>query len=231
MVDSKPVARAEGEGCRSHRGSGTTRPVWNDAGVPGDRERLTTTGYVVLGIIALRGPSTSYDIKRAIGRSVGYFWPFPHAQLYREPRRLAELGYLSQSQEDDGRRRITYSISPEGLEAIQAWLRTPTDEVFQLRNLAEIKLFFSELSGFDNVLHLAEGQVEAHERRLAEYSEMFSAAQDSPRSLRFMPLALGIELERAALAFWRDLHQVLEDVGEDQMVEALRSHLKDKLPG
>jgi hypothetical protein len=60
---------------------------------------------------------------------------------------------------------------------------------------------------------------------------MFSAAQDSPRSLRFMPLALGIELERAALAFWRDLHQVLEDVGEDQMVEALRSHLKDKLPG
>ena len=56
--------------------------------------RLTTTSYVVLGMIAMRGPSTSYDLKRAVGHSVGYFWPFPHAQLYSEPKRLVELGLL-----------------------------------------------------------------------------------------------------------------------------------------
>ena len=44
--------------------------------------------------IAMRGPSTSYDLKRAIGHSVGYFWHFPHAQLYSEPKRLEELGLL-----------------------------------------------------------------------------------------------------------------------------------------
>jgi len=52
---------------------------------------LTPTSYVVLGMVAMRGTTTSYDLKRAIGHSVGYFWPFPHAQLYSEPKRLVEL--------------------------------------------------------------------------------------------------------------------------------------------
>jgi hypothetical protein len=56
--------------------------------VPG--YQLTPTSYVVLGMTALRGPTTSYDLKRAIGRSIGYFWRFPHAQIYDEPARLAE---------------------------------------------------------------------------------------------------------------------------------------------
>ena len=57
--------------------------------------RLSTTSYLVLGMIALRGPSTPYDLKRAVSRSVGYFWHFPHAQLYSEPDRLADAGLLA----------------------------------------------------------------------------------------------------------------------------------------
>mgnify|MGYP001027913657 CR=1 FL=1 len=53
-------------------------------------DRLSITSYVVLGLIAMRGPSTSYDLKRAINHSVGFFWPFPHAQLYSEPKRLSQ---------------------------------------------------------------------------------------------------------------------------------------------
>src|SRR5690606_13071766 len=64
--------------------------------------KLTPTSYVVLGMVAMRGATTSYDLKRAIGHSVGYFWPFPHAQLYSEPKRLVELGLLSVSSEQDG---------------------------------------------------------------------------------------------------------------------------------
>lgn len=195
-----------------------------------DQGKLSTTSYVVLGIVALRGPSTPYDIKRAIGRSIGYFWPFPHSQLYREPRRLAELGYLFQTQEDEGRRRITYSISPDGLQVMHTWLRTPTDEVFQLRNLAEIKLFFSELGGFDEMANLVDVQVRAHEARLASYSAMASGLADHTSSLRFMPLALGIELESAALSFWRDLQRILSRVDKDEVTDAVRSYLKDKLP-
>ena len=90
--------------------------------------RLSATSYVVLGMIALRGPSTPYDLKRAVARSVGYFWHFPHAQLYSEPDRLAEAGLLDLAVEHRGRRRKTYSITDGGLAALRAWLAAPTDE-------------------------------------------------------------------------------------------------------
>ena len=64
--------------------------------------RLTTTSYVVLGMIALHGHCTPYRLKRAVGESVGLFWHFPHAQLYAEPDRLADLGLLARSVENGG---------------------------------------------------------------------------------------------------------------------------------
>ena len=53
--------------------------------------RLSPTSYLVLGLIGLRGASTPYDLKRAVSRSVSYFWPFPHSQLYGEPERLDDV--------------------------------------------------------------------------------------------------------------------------------------------
>src|SRR5437867_3648743 len=98
--------------------------------------RLSPTSYVVLGMVALRGPTTPYDLKRAVGRSVGYFWRFPHTQLYDEPARLAENGLLQVAQENDGRRRRTYTLTEAGLSALQEWVREPTAEHFQLRDIA-----------------------------------------------------------------------------------------------
>src|SRR6187401_581585 len=87
--------------------------------------RLTTTSYVVLGMIALHGHCTPYSLKRAVGASVGLFWHFPHAQLYAEPDRLADLGLLARSVEDGGRRRKTYSLTGPGLDALRDWLAAP----------------------------------------------------------------------------------------------------------
>ena len=66
--------------------------------------KLTPVSCLVLGLIGLRGPSSPYDLKRAISRSVSYFWPFPHSQLYDEPERLVEAGLLSRKAETSGRR-------------------------------------------------------------------------------------------------------------------------------
>src|SRR5688572_20466911 len=66
--------------------------------------RLGPTSYLVLGIVALRGPSTPYDLKRFVQLTVGNFWPFPHTQLYAEPARLAEAGLLEETREETGRR-------------------------------------------------------------------------------------------------------------------------------
>lgn len=168
--------------------------------------RLSTVSYVVLGMLALRGPSTSYDLKRAVGHSVGYFWPFPHAQLYSEPKRLAKAGLLHVTSEDEGRRRQTYEITEAGLEALRRWLSEPTREQMQVRDIAELKLFFSELADEDDVLALAREQVKQHEQRIATYEAMeerFGGRPDVAK--RLIPLRLGLEMERAALRFWQSL--------------------------
>jgi PadR family transcriptional regulator, regulatory protein AphA len=169
-------------------------------------ERLTPTSYTVLGMVALRGPTTPYDLKRAIARSIGYFWRFPHTQLYDEPARLEQLGLLLVRQENEGRRRRTYTITDAGLAALRAWLKEPTSDHFQLRSEAELKLFFSEIGEDEDVLRLAKEQVRTHEERLVEYEEMQKKYAPIPElSTRLIPLSLGIALERAALSFWRDL--------------------------
>ena len=78
--------------------------------MPRDNGRLGPSGMVILGILAAAGPNSTYGLKRAIATSVGYFWPFPHAQLYAETARLEQLGLLSAEQEEMGRRRRVYSL-------------------------------------------------------------------------------------------------------------------------
>jgi PadR family transcriptional regulator AphA len=170
--------------------------------------RLTTTSYVVLGMVAMRGPSTSYELKRAVNHSVGYFWPFPHAQLYSEPKRLEEMGLLKVQAEEDGRRRQTYSISDAGEEALRAWLAEPTVEQLQVRDVAELKLFFGELAQAEDILELARGQIVQHQDRIAVYEGMQARfAEREDVADRMVPLRLGLELEYAALRFWQQLEK------------------------
>lgn len=169
-------------------------------------DRLSPTSYVVLGMIGLRGPSTSYDLKHAINRSIGYFWVFPHAGLYSEPQRLEAMGLLAASSEQDGRRRRTYSLTDEGLRELRAWLAAPTNEHFQLRDVAELKLFFNELGAPGNVERLAHEQIAQHRQRIRVYEDMQerygSVAEVAPR---MVTLRLGLEMEHAALRFWTAL--------------------------
>src|SRR3954465_7811578 len=171
-------------------------------------ERLSPTSYVVLGMVGLRGPSTSYDLKRAINRSIGYFWVFPHAGLYSEPQRLLGMGLLSASTESDGRRKRTYSLTEEGRAELQAWLAAPTNEHFQLRDVAELKLFFNELGEPGNVARLAREQITAHTERIAIYEDMQRRYGDVRGvAPRMVTLRLGLEMEHAALRFWTALEK------------------------
>jgi PadR family transcriptional regulator, regulatory protein AphA len=186
-------------------------------------QRLSPTSYVVLGMVGLRGPSTSYDLKRAISRSIGYFWVFPHAGLYSEPQRLVTMGLLAASSEQDGRRRRTYSLTEEGLRELRAWLAAPTNEHFQLRDVAELKLFFNELGEPSNVQRLAREQIAQHEERIKVFQSMqrrYSAVEGV--APRLATLRLGLEMEHAALRFWTQLAQEEEAAvaGDDELEEA-----------
>src|SRR3954469_15254102 len=106
------------------------------------RPTLTPTSYLVLGLVAREGECTSYDMKIMVSRSIGYFWTFPHSQLYAEPARHAEIGLLAEEQEAGGRKRRTYRLTDPGRDALRSWLAEPTDEPTEIRDLAVLKLFF-----------------------------------------------------------------------------------------
>jgi PadR family transcriptional regulator, regulatory protein AphA len=164
--------------------------------------RLGPSSFVILGLLTLAGPQTPYGIKQAIGRTVGHYWPFPHAQLYKEAARLAQLGLASETHEPTGRRRRTYGITDSGREALRGWLAGPNDEPAQFRDLGLLKLAFS--GGADTAVRgaLQRDQLAAHEDRLREFERYAQIPMDE--ALR-ATLELGIRYERVAVEFWRDL--------------------------
>ena len=106
---------------------------------------LTPTSYLVLGLLEREGPSTPYELKRHVAATIGHIWSFPHALLYKEPARLAALGLLSEERELIGRRRRLFTITPAGREALRIWLGRPAQHPTELRDLALLQLFFSDL--------------------------------------------------------------------------------------
>ena len=167
---------------------------------------LTPVSYLVLGLIARAGDATSYDLKRHVARSIGYFWAFPHSQLYAEPARLAAAGLLHERREGGGRRRRTYSVTEDGLEELRAWLRQPAEQPPQLRDLGLLKLFFGDFVGRDDVVTLARAQETAHRARLVEY-EALDAHLSDRRAVEHphATLRLGLLMEQAFVQFWGDI--------------------------
>ena len=164
--------------------------------------RLTPTSYIVLGLLELRGESTPYELKQAVAVSLGNFWSLQHAQLYSEPQRLADAGYLKERREEGGRRRRRYSLTASGRTALEDWRTTPTDQLSELRDPGLLKLFF----GADPA-ELAEVQLEAHRRKLAEYEDFRRRdTGDGPRG-PWLALESGIGHEREWIRFWERLRK------------------------
>jgi DNA-binding PadR family transcriptional regulator len=168
--------------------------------------RLGPVSYLVLGIIAMRGPSTPYDLKRMVQLSVGNFWPFPHTQLYDEPKRLAEAGLLEETREDTGRRRRHYAITDAGRRPLAEWLSEPVTTPTEYRDLGLLKLFFAELAEPDAVLALAQEQAAAQRTQLAGYEALIARFAGRPElATRVRSAELGVRLARAAAEFWEDV--------------------------
>jgi len=125
--------------------------------------RLTGTSFAVLSLIDGLGPSSPYDLKQALEKSIENFWPVPHTTFYAEPARLARGGFLSEQQEASGRRRKLYSLTDAGRRALREWTRSPDVSPPQLRDEGVLKIF----AGADPE-PLLRRRLEWHRAKLAE---------------------------------------------------------------
>jgi DNA-binding PadR family transcriptional regulator len=175
---------------------------------------LTPTSYLVLGLLAREGPSTPYELKRHVATTIGHFWSFPHALLYKEPARLANLGLLTEEREDAGRRRRLFTITEAGERALRAWLSQPARHPTELRDLALLQLFFADLESTAATLAIAEEQLALHRAQLAGYEadqrieDGLGDGRGVTRSMehwRGVTLRMGLLYESAAVQFWDEV--------------------------
>jgi PadR family transcriptional regulator, regulatory protein AphA len=167
--------------------------------------KLSPVSYVVLGLLAQNGPSTPYELKAAVGRSIGNFWSFPHTQLYTEPSRLAGFGLVRERQEPGGRRRRVFTVTAAGRRALRSWLQEPAVFSRELRDLGLLKLFFGAEVGPDDVAALAAEQERGHRSKLAALEALARDNRAGVDEHRQAVLRMGLLYERAAVRFWTEL--------------------------
>jgi DNA-binding PadR family transcriptional regulator len=161
--------------------------------------RLTETSYIVLGLLEQLEPATPYDLKQLAQISTVNFWTVPHTQIYSECGRLASLGLLDEEREPAGRRRRIYTLTEAGRKALGAWRADASGGLYELRDIATLKLFFGA-----EPQPLAREQLQAHRERLAEYEQLLAGLEQAPSGWR-LALQLGIGHEREFIRFWSEL--------------------------
>ena len=142
--------------------------------------RLTTTTYGVLGLLAVR-PHSTYELAKAMDRSVGRVWPRAKSKLFEEPKKLVQHGYATAKEDAVGRRpRTVYTITRAGRRALAAWLAEPGDgPALEFEGL--VKLIFADHGTRDAALaSLARARQWAVEQNVGniEAGEKFVAAED-----------------------------------------------------
>ena len=170
--------------------------------------RLTTTTYGVLGLLAVR-PHSTYELAKAMDRSVGRVWPRAQSKLFEEPKKLVAHGYAKAREESVGRRpRTVYTITRSGRRALAAWLAEPGEgPALEFEGL--VKLIFADHGTRDDALaSIARAREWAVEMNASsvEAGERFAEGEGRYGERRATALLLGAFLTDfyALVAQWAD---------------------------
>lgn len=140
-------------------------------------------------------PSAGLELASRFDRSIGYFWPASHQQIYRELGRLEEAGWVRS--EAVGRKRV-YEVLPAGREELQRWVEQ-SSEPRPLRDEMMVRLRAEAAIGPTGKTLEQEfrRRLALHEAQLALYQEIEARDFAGPagsraRQLQHLVLSTGI---------------------------------------
>src|SRR5688500_748645 len=126
-------------------------------------KQLTTTSYAVLAQVAVH-PWSTYELAQQRVRYFRYVWPRAESAIYREVKRLSEMGLLEGTKAYTGKRaRTVYSITDAGKQALREWLGTPVSP-FSMDFEALLRIWVAPLGTKDELIGtLKQVEADVHE--------------------------------------------------------------------
>jgi DNA-binding PadR family transcriptional regulator len=157
-----------------------------------------------------KGRRTGYEIKQLVDVSTRFFWAASYGQIYPELKRLEKDGLISGEDEPSGgRQRRAYSLTPKGDEALDAWLHSPEEPLYELRDEALLKLFFSDELSDQERLAIVRQMRERHQAvvdGLKSVEEAAGAAGGAP----YTTLQFGLGLHGWVVDWCREQEEKLQ---------------------
>lgn len=129
--------------------------------------------YGILGLLAFWGPLSGYDIKGLFDHVLAAMWGAAHSQIYKELRRMKELGWVEMQREEQEARpdRKVYTITEQGRAALQQW-QAQAPDVFQVRDELLLKVLFGKFAAAEDLEKNVRASIAQHEIRLLEYRQL-----------------------------------------------------------
>jgi len=114
-------------------------------------QRLSPTTYALLGLLGVRS-WTGYELTNQLRRSLRFVWPSSEGHLYREQKRLIDLGWASVTREPVGKRhRNRYTITPAGRNALRDWLGTePGEPRLEIEGI--VRMFYGDQGSVEDMV-------------------------------------------------------------------------------
>lgn len=140
-------------------------------------QRLSGTGFALLGLLAVRSWST-YELAKQVERSLAWFWPRTERKVYDEARKLVELGFAEAVSEPTGKRgRTVYSITGDGRRALERWMSMPSAPM-KLESEALVRVFFADAGSLADLHATLDQMIADSEARLAELEDKLLQVDD-----------------------------------------------------
>ena len=106
--------------------------------------------YVILGLLSHEA-LTGYEIKKRIDSTLHFFWSGSFGSIYPTLNQLEAEGKVTKENvSQNGREKISYSITEQGKESLKNWLKKPSEKD-ELRYETLLKLFFGNETGLDSM--------------------------------------------------------------------------------
>lgn len=129
--------------------------------------KISPTTYGLLGLLAVRS-WTGYELTHQLRRSLRYVWSSSEGHLYREQKRLVEMGWATVEDEAAGQRtRQRYTVTQSGRVALSEWLASePEEPHFEIEGV--LRLFYADQGSTADLTASMEATAQAARKMLGE---------------------------------------------------------------